>query len=332
MLRKTTPRCVASNVPTLLMANGLRHMTSDAQSIHRLVLDQLPFGVYLVNPEGKITLWNDGAERLTGHLRQDVLGRLEEAALLQPNTSASSASPEPDAKIESPPQYSTARRLSLRCKDGHFLTVNFQTIPLRDEHAKSLGNIQIFEPNAPSTLHNRRQAKLGAFGCLDPLTGVLNHSMIQAHVKESLNLHALYPVPFSVLCYGVDDLDKLAARFGQAAVDAALRIVANVFEAGLRPTDFLGRWMKQEFLAILPECGETDVMKVGERLRKMVPQAGVEWWGEKLHTTVSIGAAVVHDNDTVGSLVGRAEEALRESGRSGGNRVVVIGASGVRAL
>ena len=48
-----------------------------------------------------------------------------------------------------------------------------------------------------------------------PLTGVLNHSMIQAHLKEHLNLYALYPVPFSVMCYGVDDLSKLGERYGR---------------------------------------------------------------------------------------------------------------------
>jgi diguanylate cyclase (GGDEF)-like protein/PAS domain S-box-containing protein len=296
-------------------------MTLDSKSIHRLVLEALPIGVYLVNLEGKITVWSDGAEQLTGHLRQDVLGRLEESALVE--------IPESDAL---PKDFQGARILSLRCKDGHFLTVSLQSFRLRDEQDGPLGNVGIFEANAPRCFFNRRQAKLGAFGCLDPVTGVLNHSMIQAHVKESLNLYSLYPVPFSVLCYAVDDLDKLNSRYGQAAVDAALRIVANVFETGLRPTDFLGRWLKQEFLAILPECGESDVMKVADRLRKMVPQAGVEWWGEKLHATVSIGAAVVHDNDTVGSLVGRAEEALRESAHAGGNRVVVIGSSGVKAL
>jgi diguanylate cyclase (GGDEF)-like protein/PAS domain S-box-containing protein len=306
-------------------------MASESQSIYELVLDSLPLGLYLVNPEGKITLWSDGASRLTGHLRQDVLGKLVDATLLanSESTGTASSATEPESHEQGFPG---AKTLSLRCKNGRFLTVHLQSVLLRDAGGKNLGSIQIFEPNAPAGFHDRRQAKLGAYGCLDAVTGVLNHSMIQAHIRESLDLYALYPVPFAVLCYGVDDLDKLNARYGQAAVDAALRVVANVFETGLRPTDFLGRWMKQEFMALLPECGETDVMKVADRLRKMVPQAGVEWWGDKLHATVSIGAAVVHDGDTVRSLVGRAEEALHESSHAGGNRVVVIGHSGVKAI
>lgn len=297
------------------------------RELYRMALEALPVSVYMVNQAGTVNLWSVGAEKLTGYLRQDVLGRLHDADLL--------VVPEGE---ENPAEYparltgvAAVRPVSIRCKNGHYLTALLRSAALRDEDGKYLGTIRVFEPGASARFANRRQDKLGAFGCLDALTGVLNHSMIQARLKEHLNLYALYPVPFSVVCYGMDDLTKLSERYGQAAKEAALRMVANAFESGLRPTDFLGRWLNQEFLAILPECGESDVMKVAERLRKMVQKAGVEWWGDTLHATVSIGAAVVHDSDSISALVGRAEQAMRESSEAGGNRVVVIGSSGVRA-
>ncbi len=40
---------------------------------------------------------------------------------------------------------------------------------------------------------------------------------------------------------------KLRERYGQAAIDSILRVVAQTLENALRPTDFLGRWMEQEF-------------------------------------------------------------------------------------
>src|SRR5688572_1596322 len=42
--------------------------------IFREVLDHLPTAVYFVDPEEKIRYWNEGAERITGYLRQDVVG------------------------------------------------------------------------------------------------------------------------------------------------------------------------------------------------------------------------------------------------------------------
>ena len=46
----------------------------DDPEILRSVLEDLPTGVYLVDRDGKILFWNYGAERITRHLRQDVVG------------------------------------------------------------------------------------------------------------------------------------------------------------------------------------------------------------------------------------------------------------------
>lgn len=47
----------------------------DDPEIFRRVLESLQTAVYLVDREQKIIFWNDGAERITGYLRQDVVGR-----------------------------------------------------------------------------------------------------------------------------------------------------------------------------------------------------------------------------------------------------------------
>jgi diguanylate cyclase (GGDEF)-like protein/PAS domain S-box-containing protein len=280
----------------------------------------------VVNREGKIILWSAGAERITGYLRQDLLGRLCEHEFLEHTDS------ENNALIgNSVPLVETLREgraitgeVSLRTKSGQFLPVQLQTVPLRDDHGSVQGAVEDFEEMPSAANRERQQSKLAGHGCIDGLTALLNHSMIQAHLRESLNLYLVYPVPFSVLCFSVDGLQQLRERFGKAAADAALRVVAQTLESGLRPTDFFGRWLEEEFLAILTECGDTEAMSVGDRLRKMVHQATIAWWGDKLRVTVSVGATVVRDLDTVGSMVGRAEKGVAESAAAGGNRVVVV--------
>ena len=46
--------------------------------IFRSILENLNMAVYVVGRNGRIVLWNDGAERITGYLRQDVIGRTYE--------------------------------------------------------------------------------------------------------------------------------------------------------------------------------------------------------------------------------------------------------------
>jgi two-component system, cell cycle response regulator len=290
------------------------------QLLHRLVLEALPLGIYVVNREGKILVWSEGAEKLTGYLRQDVLGRPCQAEILvhcdAENNPLDGASIPLLATLRD--GRSAAGQLSLRVKNGHFLAVKLQTVPLRDDRGSLIGATELFEPVLAPASDDRRQTKLAAYGCLAAQTGLLNHSMIQAHLKGSLSLHLVYPVPFCVACFAIDSLTELRNRYGQAGVDATLRTVAQTLENCLRPTDFLGTWMEHEFLAILTECNESDLFKVGERLCRMVRNTAVPWWGDKIHVTTSMGATPVQDNDTVGSIVRpRKHRSGRESPRGG---------------
>ena len=297
-----------------------------SQELYRMVLDSLPVAVCAVDREGKVILWNDGAERVTGYLRQDVLGRLCTEAFLE-HADTDNNSMEGNAL----PLVETMRdgkcltlRASLRKKSGQSVGVHVRTVPLRGDDGRMHGAAELFEEMIVRTPTDRRHNKLAVAGCVDQLTGILNHSMILARLQEALSLHKVYPVPFCALCISIDGLAKIRERFGQAAVDATLHVVAQSLESALRPTDYLGRWLEQEFLAILTECNESDVGKVGDRLRKMAQRSHVNWWGDTWGVTISIGATPVQDMDTAGGEVSRAEEGMRKSNDSGGNQIVVV--------
>src|SRR5205823_8147436 len=43
--------------------------------IFRTILESLQTGVYVVGRDGRILFWNQGAEKITGYLRHEALGR-----------------------------------------------------------------------------------------------------------------------------------------------------------------------------------------------------------------------------------------------------------------
>jgi diguanylate cyclase (GGDEF)-like protein/PAS domain S-box-containing protein len=297
-----------------------------SQELYRMLLDSLPVAVCAADREGKVILWNDGAERVTGYLRQDVLGRLCTEAFLEHadthnNPLEGNALPLMETMQDGK---CLTMQASLRKKSGQSVGVHVRTVPLRGDDGRMHGAAELFEEMIARTPTDRRHHKLAVAGCVDQLTGILNHSMILARLQEALSLHKVYPVPFCALCLSIDGLAKIRERFGQAAVDATLHVVAQALESALRPTDYLGRWLEQEFLAILTECNESDVPKVGDRLRKMAQRSHVSWWGDTWGVTISIGATPVQDMDTAGGLVSRAEEGMRKSSQGGGNQIVVV--------
>jgi diguanylate cyclase (GGDEF)-like protein/PAS domain S-box-containing protein len=295
------------------------------QNLYGLVVESLPVGLCVVNMTGKICLWSAGAERLTGYLRQDVLGHHCHEEFFE------HMDLEDNPRFGAAPLLETIRNghssdssASLRSRSGDLIPVDVHTVPLRDDLNSMQGAMEIFVRANPGQHDDRRQSKLAGIGCLDALTGLLNHSMIHAHLNECLGLLHVYPVPFCVLCISVDHLPKLRERYGQAAVDVALRTVAQTVEKALRPTDFVGRWLHQEFLAILTECSAGEVAAVCDRLSRMVHRTPLVWWGDSLHVSVSIGASQAHDHDSPGDIVNRAERALRDSIERGGDQVVFV--------
>jgi GGDEF domain-containing protein len=81
----------------------------------------------------------------------------------------------------------------------------------------------------------------------------------------------------------------------------------------LRPSDFLGRWAEDQFLAILINCGNAGVEQTGERMRKVVSCAGLHWWGDELSVTTSVGEAIAQPGDTMESLLQRAQIVLAQA-------------------
>jgi diguanylate cyclase (GGDEF)-like protein/PAS domain S-box-containing protein len=291
------------------------------REIYRSVLDSLQTGVYLVDRDGKIFFWNDGAERITGYLRQDVLGHSCSTDFLGhtdegDNRLSGAAAPIATVIRDGKP---ADVQISLRHKSGHQVPVRLRAVPIRDSRGTVIGAAESFEESISVSDWNRRQTKLARFGCLDQTTGVLNHGMLESHVRESLAMFAEHPVPFCLLCIEVDHLDDIKARYGSGAVVLVLHEVAQTMENSLRPTDYLGRWTANKFLAILTECSSSEVAAIGERVRKMAGRSEIEWWGDALPVSVSMGATPVKPEDTVESIVQRAEQALRESIERGGN-------------
>jgi diguanylate cyclase (GGDEF)-like protein/PAS domain S-box-containing protein len=288
----------------------------------RNILENLHMAVYVVGRDGKILFWNDGAERITGYLRQDVIGRVCGDNFLDKTDGDENDLSGPLAPIVAATRNGKPlqAQVSLRHKSGHRIPVQLWAFPIRNAQGAIVGAAETFEESVAVADWDRRQTKLATYGCIDQASGVLNHGMMHSHLREHLGMFAEHPVPFSVLCIQIDGLEKIQARDGPGAIAAVLRVVGQTLENSLRPTDFLGRWQENQFLAILAECSAAEISRASERLRRMVSSSKIAWWGDRLPVTISVGGTVVKSGDTAETMVIRAERALRESIGQGGDR------------
>jgi diguanylate cyclase (GGDEF)-like protein/PAS domain S-box-containing protein len=297
----------------------------DSPEVLLAVIDVLSVGVTVVDQNGKIVLWNRHAERLTGFLRQEVIGRSVREGFLggvdiDNNDLSGEAAPAVTAMRDGK---QISLEASLRHRSGHRVPTQLRVSTIRDERGTIIGAVESFEETIAVSDWERRQSKLAAYGCLDRTSGVLNHGMMQSHLRELLSTYAEHPVPFAVLCVALDQMETIKKRHGPGALAALVRTVGQTLELSLRPTDSVGRWQENEFLAILQECTGEEARKTAERLRKMAAMAKIEWWGDVLPITLSIGATEARTGDTPDGVLERAEAGMLESRTQGGDRVVM---------
>jgi diguanylate cyclase (GGDEF)-like protein/PAS domain S-box-containing protein len=297
----------------------------DDLEIFRNVLSELPVGVYFVDSDQRIVFWNRGAEEITGYLSQNVLGRHMAENFLEHVDSD-------NRRLEGPelPMMAAMRngkiveaRVTVRHKEGHPVQVRLRAVPLRNDNGRLVGAAEYFEPTEPQPWQDQRKNVLEMHGCMDPATGALNRAYTETQVQEHVETFAKHKVPFGLLAMQVDGLEQIKAKHGAGAMTAVFKLVGHTLLNGLRTPDQLGRWTDSEYLVLAAECGASEAVRVGERLRKMVNAAEVEWWGDHLRVTLSTGVAAAKFGDDSQAVVRRAERALLRAISEGGDRLVL---------
>ncbi|HEY4294183.1 diguanylate cyclase [Luteibacter sp.] len=168
--------------------------------------------------------------------------------------------------------------------------------------------------------HDRDRARQLADS--DPLTGLLNRRAWTEAALEVLDQGLARPV--AVLFFDLDHFKALNDRHGHAAGDEALVAVAAALRQELRPSDLVGRYGGEEFVALLQGVERENAMIIATRLCRRVHRLEVHVSTTDM-LTVSIGVAMRTPADTMQSLVERADAAMYSAKLAGRNRATCAG-------
>lgn len=155
---------------------------------------------------------------------------------------------------------------------------------------------------------------------IDRLTGLNNRGYWEECLEIEFQRCKRSGRPASLLMMDIDHFKRFNDTHGHQAGDQVLREFANLLQSLRRTTDVVGRYGGEEFGLILPETPSNLAMIIAERIREHVAALDIEWEGQRLKITVSIGISGHHpEMQNYQQWIQHADAALYQAKNQGRN-------------
>jgi len=146
----------------------------------------------------------------------------------------------------------------------------------------------------------------------DPLTQLPNTRFMFMHLTRELARAERLKSEVSLLVMDLDNFKDINDTYGHHVGDRALRDVAGVLKAGIRPYDICVRYAGDEFIVVISGCNGEEAERKRLELQRAVDGLQFEARpGKMLPLAISIGASVFpHDGDSYEMLLATADSRM----------------------
>lgn len=168
-----------------------------------------------------------------------------------------------------------------------------------------------------------RNASLDEAAGQDPLTKLFNRRTMEERLDEALEAAKKNGTIFSLVMGDIDFFKKINDTYGHDCGDVALVAVAEILKACVRDGDIVCRWGGEEFLLLV--SGNRGVATtVAERIRSRIENNVVEFGGNQIKFTMTLGVSTYAPGYSLEALVNQADENLYYGKEHGRNQVVAL--------
>ncbi len=280
-----------------------------------------PDAVIGVDREGIITIFNNSAVKLLGYGPDEVIDKKSIIRIYN--------SPEEARKIKRimySKDFGPRGRLidfetELKTKAGNFIPILLSAMIIEDNGIET-GSIGFFHD---LTVRKKMETKLRELSVTDSLTQLYNHRYFHIKISDEINRIRRYNRQLSLICFDLDNFKQVNDKMGHLDGDKILVLMGSVIRSEIRSTDLPFRYGGDEFMIILPETGLDKAVQIAERIRV---KFALSWPFSPCsnydieRVTTSIGVAQANPDESPAVFIKRADLAMYEAKKDGGNRVV----------
>jgi diguanylate cyclase (GGDEF)-like protein/PAS domain S-box-containing protein len=304
----------------------LRLENSSGPSPHLLALNSLAEAIITTDAEGRITYMNPAAERLSGGLAAQTMGKpLEEVVGLVDETDRRLLSdPVKQALTSGAPVNLSRRALLVSRANGSERSIELSASPIRNDGQELIGAVVLLH-DVTELRGLARQMSYQATH--DALTGLVNRREFERRLEEAIDSGHRGDGQH-VLCYL--DLDRFKVvndTSGHLAGDSMLREVAKVLRDAVRDSDTVGRLGGDEFGMLLMGCPLEKARQIADDVCRAVGDYRFVWKDKIFNIGVSIGLVEIsRESGALEELLAAADSACYVAKKQGSGRVVVYSA------
>lgn len=163
--------------------------------------------------------------------------------------------------------------------------------------------------------------KLEKLATMDVLTNLFNRAKLNDTLENEINRANRFEHDLGIIILDIDNFKSTNDTYGHNAGDKVLEEFGYILKSQVRLTDIVGRWGGEEFVIICPETNIQGMQKVTEQLRITIENNNFSTVGQK---TASFGITLFCREDSVKSLISRADRALYIAKDNGRNRIEIL--------
>lgn len=158
----------------------------------------------------------------------------------------------------------------------------------------------------------------------DELTGLSNRRCFENTFEKEFLRAQRYKNNLTLVMFDIDFFKHVNDNYGHQCGDYILKQVSNAALQTFRKTDTVFRFGGEEFVVILTETDIEQAVIPLERFRKTIETLDLNYQGQKINITVSIGACQLADDiDSKENFIEKADTALYRAKNEGRNKTIL---------
>jgi len=282
------------------------------------VMDNLVEGVYVIDTNRHIIYWNEGATKITGFSRGQMVGTSCGRTLIGHTDEFGVNLCDGRCPMETALTQGTRTETEMVMfnASGEPVPVLVEVIPVRNSTGRIVGAAQVFRDHSRFHETAERLMQMKHAALEDPVTHIGNRRRVQAVLEARMREFERYGMQIGIIFADINDFKRINDMWGHDTGDRVLEAVARTFRQTVRRVDTLGRWGGDEFVCIIPHAVCDEIEAMADRLRMNVRRLVINLDDHnKFRPSLSVGTAVVRDGDTAESLINRADLAMYEHKR-----------------